>query len=215
MLVCVNHNRKSCPCDDRTLDRVTMSAKTVLKMGSPELLRVAKPVLDPADAKIRSLLRDMQDTIESMDANGLAAPQIGIELRVVLYRVPRKIIPADADQQPVPWTCMINPVVTPIGKEMRFAWERCLSVPGLYGKVLRHRQIVVTYKDLDGVEHQLRASGFHAMLLQHECDHLDGVLYPTRMKDMTYLVYDSTIEDGRPLFDFSDCIPTEPPRSVS
>ena len=170
-----------------------MAVRNIVLMGNPSLMRVADPVADPTTGEISDLVADMQDTLEDIDANGLAAPQIEVPLRVVLYRVPAHRIPDGAKMKPVPWTPLINPVIEPLSDEKKPIWERCLSLPGLYGKVPRHTQIRITFQTLDGANEDRVAEGYHAMLLQHECDHLDGILYPQRMSDMTQFSFTSEL----------------------
>ena len=131
----------------------------------------------------------MRETLEDIGASGLAATQVFVEKRVVVYRIAASRIPAGSDLQPVPWTVMINPEITPLTDDKVAVWERCLSIPGLHGKVPRYPMISIRYQTLGGsrVEQQARSSW--AALLQHECDHLDGVLYPMRMNDLSMLAF--------------------------
>jgi len=170
-----------------------MTIHRILLMGNDHLKRVSSPVEDPTSAQTRQLVDDLLDTINAVDGNGLAAPQIGVNQRVVVYRVPAHRIPAGARQQPVPWTTLVNPVLEPQGDEKRLIWERCQSLPNLYGRVPRYNRIKLTYTSLDGATQTRDAQGYHAMLLQHECDHLDGILYPMRMNDMRDLAFLSEI----------------------
>ncbi len=172
-----------------------MALRKIVLMGNPSLMRVADPVADPTAPEIADLVADMQETLEDIDANGLAAPQIEVPLRVVVYWVPPHRIPAGAKMEPVPWTHLINPVIEPLSDEKKPIWERCLSLPGLYGKVPRYTDIRISYQNLDGSGEDRIARGYHAMLLQHECDHLDGVLYPQRMSDMTQFSFTSELVD--------------------
>jgi peptide deformylase len=164
-----------------------MPVREILKMGNPILYKTAPPVADPTDPSLLALRQDMLDTLVAINACGIAAPQIGVEQRVVLYSIPEDRIPAGAKTTPVPWTFMVNPVLTPLDDAKAPIWERCLSVPGLYGLVPRFRRIGLRFATTDGKTVEREASGFHAMILQHECDHLDGTLYPMRMTDMTKL----------------------------
>jgi peptide deformylase len=170
-----------------------MTIHRILLMGNEHLRRVSTPVGDPTSPATRQLVDDLLDTITAVDGNGLAAPQIGVNLRVVVYRVPPHRIPTGARQQPVPWTPLVNPVVEPQGDEKRAIWERCQSLPNLYGRVPRYNRVRLTYTALDGTAHTRLAQGYHAMLLQHECDHLDGILYPMRMTDMREFAFLSEI----------------------
>jgi len=166
-----------------------MAVLRIAKMGNPALMRRAVPVADPTAPEIRALAADMQETLEDIGASGLAAPQVLVPKRVVVYRMIAARIPPGSGLEPRPWTVMVNPVITPKTEAKTPVWERCLSVPGLHGKVPRYMHINIAYQDLEGqaVSHDARSSW--AALLQHECDHLDGILYPMRMTDMTLLAY--------------------------
>ena len=166
-----------------------MSVLRIAKMGNPILLKVAEPVTDPKSPEIRQLAADMQETLEDIGASGLAAPQVFVSKRVVVYRIIASRIPEGSGLVPRPWTVMVNPVITPKAPVKTPVWERCLSIPGLHGKVPRFLHIEITYQDLDGNSHRHDAHSSWAALLQHECDHLDGVVYPMRMTDMTLLAY--------------------------
>ena len=166
-----------------------MAVLRIAKMGNPVLLKKAEPVSDPTAPEIRRLAQDMQDTIEDIGASGLAAPQVFVPKRVVVYRMIASRIPPGSGLQPRAWTVMVNPVITPQGERKREIWERCLSVPGLHGKVPRYTDIQISYLDLEGKKHRHDATSSWAALLQHECDHLDGILYPMRMTDMRLLAY--------------------------
>lgn len=170
-----------------------MAIKPILKMGNPALTVVSSPVADPTHPDVHQLLRDMRDTLESVAGIGLAAPQISVPLRVVLYCLPPNRIPPGARTQPVPWTELINPTITPLAEEKVDLWERCLSLPGLYAQVPRYKHIGIRYQTKDGQWIERECRGYHATLLQHECDHLDGVLYPTRMPDASTLAFASEI----------------------
>jgi len=166
-----------------------MAVLHIAKMGNPVLRQVAAPVADPTAAEIRRLTEDMRETIEDIGASGLAAPQVFVSLRVVVYRMIAARIPQGSDLQPRPWTVMVNPMITPKASTTVEVWERCLSVPGLHGKVPRFPRIAITYQTLDGNRVSHDAHGSWAALLQHECDHLDGILYPMRMTDLSLLAY--------------------------
>jgi len=170
-----------------------MTIHRILLMGNEHLKQVSSAVDDPTSPETKRLVDDLLDTINAVDGNGLAAPQIGINRRVVVYRVPPHRIPAGSRQQPIPWTTLVNPVLEPQDDEKRHIWERCQSLPNLYGRVPRYNRIKLTFTALDGSTHSRFAQGFHAMLLQHECDHLDGILYPMRMTDMRDLAFVSEI----------------------
>jgi peptide deformylase len=166
-----------------------MAVLRIAKMGNPVLLQKAAPVDDPTAPEIARLAQDMQETIEDIGASGLAAPQVFASKRVVVYRMIAARIPPGSGLQPRPWTVMVNPVITPKAQDKTLVWERCLSVPGLHGKVPRYRHISITYRDLQGQSHAHEASSSWAALLQHECDHLDGIVYPMRMTDLSLLAY--------------------------
>src|SRR5690349_20999166 len=155
-----------------------MAVLRIAKMGNPILLRKAQPVDDPGAPEIRRLAADMQETLEDIGASGLAAPQVFVPKRVVVYRIIAARIPEGSGLEPRPWTVMVNPVITPKAEAKTPVWERCLSVPGLHGKVPRWMHISITYQDLEGRRHTDEARSSWAALLQHECDHLDGVLFP-------------------------------------
>ena len=166
-----------------------MAVLRIAKMGNPVLARKAAPVADPTAPEIRALAADMQETLEDIGASGLAAPQVFVGKRVVVYRIIAARIPRGSGLEPRPWTVMVNPVITPKTEAKTPVWERCLSIPGLHGKVPRYLHINIAYRDLEGrpVSHDARSSW--AALLQHECDHLDGIVYPMRMTDLALLAY--------------------------
>ena len=160
-----------------------MTVHTILRMGDPRLMNVAKPVDDVDAPEIRELIRDMFDTMQSAGGVGLAAPQIGVGLQVVIFGFEKSERYPDAP--PVPQTILINPVITPLSDQEELGWEGCLSVPGLRGEVPRHRHIRYQGIDEQGNVIDRMAEGFHARVVQHECDHLVGMLYPMRMRDMS------------------------------
>ncbi|HEY9531682.1 MAG TPA: peptide deformylase [Burkholderiales bacterium] len=166
-----------------------MAVLRIAKMGNPVLLKKAAPVADPRSPEIRRLAEDMQETLEDIGASGLAAPQVFVSRRVVVYRIIASRIPEGSGLEPRAWTVMVNPVITPKTEHKTPVWERCLSIPGLHGKVPRFLSINISYQDLDGktVSHDAHSSW--AALLQHECDHLDGIVYPMRMTDLSLLAY--------------------------
>ena len=166
-----------------------MAVLRIAKMGNPVLLKKAAPVPDPTAPEIRQLAGDMQETLEDIGASGLAAPQVFVSKRVVVYRIIASRIPEGSGLQPRPWTVMINPAIAPKTETMTPVWERCLSIPGLHGKVPRFMHINITYQDLEGKTHTYDAHSSWAALLQHECDHLDGIVYPMRMTDLSLLAY--------------------------
>jgi peptide deformylase len=159
-----------------------MSVRYVLRMGDPRLLEVAQPVTHFNTAELRGLLADMRDTMTALDGAGLAAPQIGIPLRVVIFGVQANPRYPDAEQ--VPDTVLINPIITPLGDEMVEGWEGCLSVPGMRGMVPRYQRVRYVGVDEQGKPIDRSVEDFHARVVQHECDHLDGILYPMRIRDM-------------------------------
>jgi peptide deformylase len=158
-----------------------MASKTVLRMGDARLLRQAEPVSVFGTPELLELLADMRDTMREYDGVGLAAPQIGVNLRVVIFGVDAN--PRYPDAEAVPETVLINPFITPFGGDMEEDWEGCLSVPGMRGVVPRFKSIRYQGMDEHGSAIDRVASGFHARVVQHECDHLDGILYPMRVRD--------------------------------
>ena len=159
-----------------------MAVREVLRMGHPVLARVAEPV-ESFGPELQALLADMWDTMAAQDGAGLAAPQIGVSRRVVIFGVKRN--PRYPDAEEVPFTVLVNPALTFLTDEVEEGWEGCLSVPGLRGVVPRRTRLRYTGFDETGVPIDRVAEGFHARVVQHECDHLDGILYPMRMTDMS------------------------------
>jgi len=159
-----------------------MAIKTVLRMGDPILLQQAQPVEQFNTPELHALIQDMQDTMAHMIGAGIAAPQIGVSQQVVIFGVGSNPRYPDAEQ--VPYTVLINPVLTPIQDEMEDDWEGCLSVPGMRGIVPRHTRLHYAGFDQFGNPIDRLVSGFHARVVQHECDHLIGVLYPMRIKNL-------------------------------
>jgi peptide deformylase len=160
-----------------------MAVRDILKMGDPRLLRIAQPVTAFGTAELDTLIADMQDTMLAANGAGLAAPQIGVDLQLVIFGFERNQRYPDAP--PVPMTVLINPVITPLSADESEGWEGCLSVPGLRGWVPRWSRIRYTGVDAQGGVIDREVDGFHATVVQHECDHLIGRLYPTRMRDFT------------------------------
>ncbi len=159
-----------------------MAVKTVLKMGDPLLLQQALPTAQFNTPELHELIQDMQDTMEYMNGAGIAAPQIGVSVQVVIFGVGANPRYPDAEQ--VPYTVLVNPILTPINDEMEDGWEGCLSVPGMRGVVPRYTRLHYTGFDQFGTPIDRLVSGFHARVVQHECDHLMGILYPMRIKDL-------------------------------
>ncbi len=159
-----------------------MAIKTVLRMGNPTLLQKAEPVAQFNTPELHTLIQDMQDTMAHMNGAGIAAPQIGVSLQVVIFGVGTNPRYPDAEQ--VPYTVLINPVLTPVQDESEDGWEGCLSVPGMRGIVPRHTRLHYTGFDPFGNPIDRLVSGFHARVVQHECDHLNGILYPMRIKNL-------------------------------
>jgi peptide deformylase len=169
----------------------TMTIREILKMGDPRLLRVAEPVVDVPSRAIQALIADLFDTMAAAHGAGLAAPQVGENLQLVIFGFERNTRYPEAP--PVPQTVLINPVVTPLGTQEEDGWEGCLSVPGLRGVVPRWSRIRYQGLDQQGRPIDREAQGFHARVVQHECDHLIGRLYPTRMRDLRQLGYTSVL----------------------
>ena len=159
-----------------------MSVREVLRMGDPRLLQRAEPVNKFGSRELKALLADMRDTMRSLDGAGLAAPQFGVGLRVVIFGVDK--YPRYPDAEEVPHTVLINPVITPLSDKLEEGWEGCLSVPGMRGLVPRHTDLRYQGRDERGALIDRIVSGFHARVVQHECDLLDGILYPMRIRDL-------------------------------
>ena len=168
-----------------------MTVREILKMGDPRLLRVAQPVRDFGSAALQTLIDDMFETMADAQGAGLAAPQIGVDLQLVIFGFKRNLRYPEAP--PVPLTVLINPVITPLSDSIEDGWEGCLSVPGLRGEVPRFANIRYTGFDALGQAIDREAEGFHARVVQHECDHLIGRLYPTRMSDLTKFGFTSVL----------------------
>lgn len=198
-----------------------MAILEIARMGAATLRQPAEPVGDPSAPEIRALVEDMFETMREAGGVGLAAPQVRVPLRLVIFQLPAGRMAEDADGEgedegtgdgegeaagaddgaaddgaaddgaEVPLHVFINPVITPIGDEQALGWEGCLSLPGMRGLVPRHTRIRYSAFNLDGELVEGEASGFHARVIQHECDHLDGLVYPMRMTDLSLLGYDS------------------------
>ena len=168
-------------------------------MGDPRLLEIAKPVSSFGTPELESLLEDMRDTMQELNGAGLAAPQIGVGARVVIFGVEANPRYPDAEQ--VPFTVLINPQLMPLSDAMEEGWEGCLSVPGMRGLVPRYRQLRYTGVDAAGRPIDRSVSDFHARVVQHEADHLDGILYPRRILDLTKFGFTDALFPGRELPD--------------
>lgn len=189
-----------------------MAILKIARMGHPVLRRVADPVPDPTAPQVHQLVQDMLDTMIDARGAGLAAPQVHVPLRLVMFHIPEDRAAAEAGTTAAaddgtdgarPLTVLINPEIEPLGDVADPAcradgWEGCLSVPGLRGVVPRHTRIRYRAIGLDGSAIDQEASGFHARVVQHECDHLDGVLYPQRMTDLSLLVFGEELRHGLP-----------------
>jgi peptide deformylase len=176
-----------------------MAIREVLKMGDPRLLAVAAPVTEFGTSGLESLLTDMRDTMQSLNGAGLAAPQIGVGLRVVIFGF--EVNPRYPEADAVPFTVLINPVLTPLGESQDDGWEGCLSVPGMRGLVPRYRHLRYTGVDAAGLPIDRTVSDFHARVVQHEVDHLDGILYPRRIRDLTQFGFNDALFPGQDLVD--------------
>lgn len=159
-----------------------MPIRPVLRIGNPQLLEISKPVSNFGSAALHSLIVDMMDTMHELKGAGLAAPQIGVQLRVVIFGFDDN--PRYPDAEPVPFTVLVNPELTPVGDSVDEDWEGCLSVPGMRGLVPRFTQLSYRGFDAEGVAIDRTVEGFHARVVQHEVDHLDGILYPQRIQDL-------------------------------
>jgi peptide deformylase len=171
-----------------------MAVREILRMGDPRLLRVAQPVSEFGTPELEALAQDLHDTMVAAQGAGLAAPQIGVDLQVVLFGFQRNARYPDAP--PVPPTLLINPEITPLSEAEEEGWEGCLSVPGLRGVVPRWRRIRYQGIDPEGRPIDRSVEGFHARVVQHECDHLMGVLYPMRVRDFTRFGYTEVLFPG-------------------
>ena len=168
-----------------------MAVRKVLKMGDPLLYQRAEEVRTFHTPDLDALIRDMFDTMVALNGAGLAAPQIGVSRRAVIFEVQSN--PRYPEAEAVPRTILINPVLEPIGEEMDDGWEGCLSVPGLRGLVSRYKKLRYTGFDEDGQLIDRTVSDFHARVVRHECDHLDGILYPMRLKDIRLLGFEEAL----------------------
>lgn len=170
-----------------------MSIKSVVKLGNKKLATPSLPVIDFATSDLLDLVKDMQDTMKEKGGVGIAAPQIGINLRVIMFGFEKSL--RYPDEKPIPFTILINPQLEIISEDKVDSWEGCLSVPGLRGLVPRYQKIRYSGFDLKGNSINGIAEGFHARILQHECDHLDGVLFPQHIKDMRHFGFEDELQD--------------------
>jgi len=168
-------------------------------MGDPRLLERSREIERFDTAELNALLTDMHDTMEALSGAGLAAPQIGVQLRVVIFGVARN--PRYPDAEPVPHTVLINPVIEPMSQALEEGWEGCLSVPGMRGLVPRYAQLRYRGFDQFGQPIDRTVGGFHARVVQHECDHLDGILYPMRIRDMRNFGFHDVLFPDQPAAD--------------
>ncbi len=172
-----------------------MTLRHLLKMGDPRLLRIARPVTEFDTPALRELIRDMEETMAAAHGAGLAAPQIGEDLQLVIFGTGAPN-PRYPEATVVPRTILLNPVITPLGDEMEEGWEGCLSVPGLRGVVPRYRRIRYQGCDPQGQPIEREVEGFHARVVQHECDHLQGILYPMRVRDFSRFGFTEVLFPG-------------------
>jgi peptide deformylase len=167
-----------------------MAIRDILKMGNPDLLKVSEPV-DFEKDDLATLIKDMKETMKANDGAGLAAPQIGVFKRLVIFGFDTNDRYPEADS--VPFTVLINPTITPLSDEQENGWEGCLSVPGLRGVVPRYTHIKYEGYDAEGNKIEREVENFHARVVQHECDHLDGILYPMKIEDYRYFGFHEEI----------------------
>ncbi len=176
-----------------------MAVRPVLRMGDPRLLQRSQPVARFDTPELHELLRDMEETMRALDGAGLAAPQIGVPLRVVIFGFTAS--PRYPEALPVPYTVLINPLLEPLSDEIEEGWEGCLSVPGMRGEVPRYRHLRYRGFDAAGRPIDRSVEGFHARVVQHECDHLDGILYPMRIRDLSRFGFTEELFPGQVVAD--------------
>ncbi len=176
-----------------------MAIQKVLKMGDPILLQVAAPVANFDSPELHELLSDMRDTMAALSGAGIAAPQIGVSQQVVIFGIDHN--PRYPDAEAVPFTVLINPTLEFIGDELEDGWEGCLSVPGMRGMVPRYKQLRYRGFDEKGQAIDRTVNDFHARVVQHECDHLIGMLYPMRIKDFRNFGFVDTLFPGQDVID--------------
>ena len=182
-----------------------MAILKIARMGNPVLYRRASPIEDATTPEVRELVGDMIDTLEDAGGIGLAAPQVHVPLRVVIFYIPAHRADdgdeeeeGDPENAETPLTIMVNPEIEALTEETELDWEACLSVPGMMGAVPRFKRIRYRWTGLDGKANERTASGFHARAVQHECDHLDGLLYPLRMTDMSLFGFAEELQRNPP-----------------
>jgi peptide deformylase len=173
--------------------------RPVLRMGDPRLIERSAPVTEFDTPELHALIQDMDDTMRAKNGAGIAAPQIGVQLQVVIFGVGLNLRYPDAEQ--VPYTVLINPVIEPVGDEMEEGWEGCLSVPGMRGIVPRFTRLRYTGFDQFGKSIDRTVSGFHARVVQHETDHLQGILYPMRIRDLRNFGFNEELFPGQEISD--------------
>tara|TARA_R110002110_G_scaffold85816_4_gene223770 strand:- start:102234 stop:102806 length:573 start_codon:yes stop_codon:yes gene_type:complete len=187
-----------------------MAILKIARMGHPILRARATDVPDPTAPEVARLVDAMIETMDDADGTGLAAPQVHMPWRIVVYKVEADRVADEADEEEegedggIPLTVMVNPVVTPVGEDTNMGFEACLSVPGMAGVVRRFNQVHVTYQTLAGEDIAFDAEGFHARVIQHECDHLDGILYPSRIEDMSQFGFVEELSRGQVEVDEAD-----------
>lgn len=176
-----------------------MAVRPVLRMGDPRLLIPAQPVAEYSTPELHALIADMQDTMRALNGAGLAAPQIGVGLQVVIFGVERN--PRYPEAEEVPHTVLVNPVLTVLDEEVEEGWEGCLSVPGMRGLVPRYSRLRYQGHDQHGQSIDRSVDGFHARVVQHECDHLAGILYPMRIRDLRHFGFTEELFPGEDICD--------------
>lgn len=173
-----------------------MAVLKTARMGNEVLTQVATPIAEPSSPSVAQLAASMQETLEQIGVNGLAAPQVFVPKRLIVYCIPAYKIPTGARMSRIPWRALVNPELVPLTEERRpIGLERCVSIPGLHGEVPRWTKVRVRAHQLDGSPIEIVAAGYHARLLQHEIDHLDGILFPMRMTDLSKLGFNSERND--------------------
>lgn len=170
-----------------------MSIQSIIKMGNKKLIAPSLSVTDFSSSELKILYEDMKDTMKEKGSVGIAAPQIGCNLRVIMFGF--EYSARYPNEKPIPYTFLINPIIKVLSDEVEDKWEGCLSIPGLRGLVSRYKKIQYGGFDLEGNSISRTVEGFHARVLQHECDHLDGILFPHRIKDLKFFGYEDELKD--------------------